>query len=278
MQYEILQDGHELFDTIYTDKVEYIVLVEIDEAEMFEKKMTEEEKKILQKEAKKAKKAEKKKDSKWATKGAKIAKVVVLPLLLASIMVCFLYIVVRNNTLAENLKKDVVVARKDIVENTKISAEEIHKYFEVVRVDADAVVSVYAGSLGELPRDGFYVKEDLVKGQMLHKEDIEESDFVMDKYKEDAVITSLKVSEFSNSVCGSLRYGDIVDVYAVDPATDELVFVVGNVYILGAYNSSGEKLNTAEGSAVAFTVLATPEEVVELNRAIAWEGIQLYLK
>ena len=245
---------------------------------MFEKKMTEEEKKILQKEAKKAKKAEKKKDSKWATKGAKIAKVVVLPLLLASIMVCFLYIVVRNNTLAENLKKDVVVARKDIVENTKISAEEIHKYFEVVRVDADAVVSVYASSLGELPRDGFYVKEDLVKGQMLHKEDIEESDFVMDKYKEDAVITSLKVSEFSNSVCGSIRYGDIVDVYAVDPATDELVFVVGNVYILGAYNSSGEKLNTAEGSAVAFTVLATPEEVVELNRAIAWEGIQLYLK
>ena len=240
--------------------------------------MTEEEKKILQKEAKKAKKAEKKKDSKWATKGAKIAKVVVLPLLLASIMVCFLYIVVRNNTLAENLKKDVVVARKDIVENTKISAEEIHKYFEVVRVDADAVVSVYVSSLGELPRDGFYVKEDLVKGQMLHKEDIEESDFVMDKYKEDAVITSLKVSEFSNSVCGSLRYGDIVDVYAVDPATDELVFVVGNVYILGAYNSSGEKLNTAEGSAVAFTVLATPEEVVELNRAIAWEGIQLYKK
>ena len=41
VQYEILQDGHELFDTIYTDKVEFIVLVEIDNAEMFEKKMTE---------------------------------------------------------------------------------------------------------------------------------------------------------------------------------------------------------------------------------------------
>ena len=41
VQYEILQDGHELFDTLYTDKVEYIVLVEIDNAEAFEKKMTE---------------------------------------------------------------------------------------------------------------------------------------------------------------------------------------------------------------------------------------------
>lgn len=245
---------------------------------MFEKKMTEEEKKLLQKEAKKAKKAEKKNESEWAIKAKKVAKVVVLPLLLASIMVCFLYIVVRNNTLAENLKTDVVVATKDIVENTKISADEIDDYFEVIRVDADAVVSVYASSLSQLPKDGFYVKEDMVKGQMLQKSDIEESDFVMDKYKDDAVITALKVSEFSNSVCGSLRYGDIVDVYAIDPATDELVFVVGDVYILGAYNSSGEKLNTSEGTAVAFTVLATPDEVAALNKAIAWEGIQLYLK
>lgn len=41
VQYEILQDGHELFDTIYTDKVEYIVLVETEKGEAFEKKMTE---------------------------------------------------------------------------------------------------------------------------------------------------------------------------------------------------------------------------------------------
>lgn len=41
VQYEILQDGHTLFDTIYTDRVEYIVLVETDLTDAFEKKMTE---------------------------------------------------------------------------------------------------------------------------------------------------------------------------------------------------------------------------------------------
>ena len=41
VQYEILQDGHELFDTIYTEQVEFIVLVETDAADSFEKKMTE---------------------------------------------------------------------------------------------------------------------------------------------------------------------------------------------------------------------------------------------
>ncbi len=41
VQYEILQEGHVLFDTQYSDKVVYIVLVKSEEAEVFEKKMTD---------------------------------------------------------------------------------------------------------------------------------------------------------------------------------------------------------------------------------------------
>ncbi len=41
VQYALLQDGHEILDTVYTEQVEYIVLVEIDNTEQFEKKMTE---------------------------------------------------------------------------------------------------------------------------------------------------------------------------------------------------------------------------------------------
>lgn len=39
MQYEILQDGHVLYDTQYTDKVQLIVLVESDQSDAFEKKL-----------------------------------------------------------------------------------------------------------------------------------------------------------------------------------------------------------------------------------------------
>lgn len=41
VQYEILNDGYEMLDTVYTDKVEYIVLVEIETTGAFESKMTE---------------------------------------------------------------------------------------------------------------------------------------------------------------------------------------------------------------------------------------------
>ena len=244
---------------------------------MFEKKITDEERKAKLKEEKKAKRQQKLNDSKWAIKGAEIAKIVVIPLLLASIMVCFLYIVVRNNTLAENLKSNVVIARKEIAANTKITEDTLGEYFEVVAVDKVAVSKENFVSLDIMP-DSFYVEEGMIKGQMLYKNDIEESDFVMDKYTEEAVTTSIEVADFSNSVCGTIRHGDIVDIYAVDPLTDGLVFVVGNIYVLDAYNNSGEVITGKDGSAVAFTVLLMPDEVEAVNRAIAWEGIHIYKK
>lgn len=39
VQYEIIQDGHVLHDTVYTDQVVYTVLVEADRTEEFEKKL-----------------------------------------------------------------------------------------------------------------------------------------------------------------------------------------------------------------------------------------------
>ena len=242
---------------------------------MFEKKITDEERKAQLKEEKKAKRAQKMKDTKWAVKGVEIAKIVVIPLLLASIMVCFLYIVVRNNTLAENLKSDVVIAKKEIAANTKITADEVGEYFMVVAVEKTAVSKINFTSLESMP-DSFYVEASMVKGQMVYKDDVEESDFVMDKYTEEAVVTSIEVSDFSNSVCGTIRHGDIIDIYAVDPLTDELVFVVGNIYVKEAYNNSAEVLTGKEGSAVAFTLLLMPEEVELVNKAIVWEGIQIY--
>lgn len=40
VQYEILQEGHILFDTLYSEKVVYVVFVRIEEIQAFEKKMT----------------------------------------------------------------------------------------------------------------------------------------------------------------------------------------------------------------------------------------------
>lgn len=41
VQYEVLQEGHTIFDTVYTDKVEFVVLVEKDTEGSFISKMTD---------------------------------------------------------------------------------------------------------------------------------------------------------------------------------------------------------------------------------------------
>lgn len=136
--------------------------------------------------------------------------------------------------------------------------------------------------MNDLPEKGFYVEQDLVKKQMLYKNAIEMKDAVMDKYVNGTQITSIAVDAFNNSVSGTIRCGDIVDVYAVDPSTDQLALMVSNVYVVAAYDGSGNELTKEYESengpqtAVVFSVKVAPSEIDQMNLAISFKGIQLY--
>ena len=113
---------------------------------------------------------------------------------------------------------------------------------------------------------------------MVYKDDIATEDAIMDKYKNGYEITSFAAQSFVGGVNGSLRRGDIVDVYAVDPTTDMLILMAENVYIYDVYSNTGNKISGADETATAFTVYVTPEEVEQINKAVCFGGIQIYLK
>lgn len=71
---------------------------------------------------------------------------------------------------------------------------------------------------------------------------------------------------------------DVVDIYAVDPATETLVLMAENVYVDEVYDNSGNRITDDEGVATSFTVWVTPEEVESINTAVVYGGIQMYLK
>ena len=243
---------------------------------MFEKKVTDEEKKRLEKEAKKAAREEKRRAK--GDKALSIAKTLVIPTIIAAIIVCVIYVAIDSKANAEELKTEVVCMVKDVPANTFISADEMNKYFEVVSVEMVAVPSTAYKSLSDMPKSGFYIEDAMSKSQMVLKGNIATEDAIMDKYKDGYEITSFGAAAFTGSVNGSLRRGDIVDVYAVDPTTDMLVLMVENVYIYEAYDSTGNKVTSKEETATAFTVYVTPEEVESLNMAVCYGGIQMYLK
>lgn len=243
---------------------------------MFEKKISDEDVKQIERDAKKSKKAKKREGNKKETRTAMSLKTVVIPFVLAAIVVCMIYILVQHKEDVKILKTTVVTSIGKIPANTYVEADDIDKYFSETIIDSTIVSDNTYRTLSELPTDGFYVESAMVGKQQVYCDDIAKSDEVMDKYIDGTTTTSIAVNAFDNSVSGTVRKGDIVDIFAVDPATDVLTLMAENVYVKAAYNSSGEKI-TEDGVATAFTILVAPNEREAVNSAIAYGGIQLYL-
>ena len=152
------------------------------------------------------------------------------------------------------------------------------KYFEQVSVELTAIPGTVFASVNDLPQNGIYIEDSMAKSQMVLSGDISTTDAVMDKYKAGYQVTSFNAMEFADGVNGSLRKGDIVDVYAVDPATEVLTLYAENVYVSEVYDSSGKKITEDSEVATSFTVYVTPEEVESVNMAVVNGNVQLYKK
>ena len=249
---------------------------------MFEKKVTDAEKKRLEKEAKKAEKARRKEEATKSGSGKEkalsIVKTLAVPTIIAAIIVCVIYVVVDTKASADELKTEVLCMVKDVPANTIVTADNVRDYFTTVSVEMVAVPDNAYKQLSDLPKDGFYIENAMSKSQMVLKDDIATVDAILDKYKDGYEITSFKAPDFTRGVNGCIRKGDIVDVYAVDPTTDMLILLAEDVYVYEVYDSSGNKVTGKDEIATSFTVYVTEAEVENLNLAVCYGGIQMYLK
>lgn len=208
----------------------------------------------------------------------KALKTFVFPLAFTILIVSGLYLAMANKTASADEMANVVYARKDISANTYISSEDVSKYFCVIPTNKDLIAKPAMLSLDKFPSDGFYVESDLKARQTVYKDDFSTIDKTMEKYSyKDVTTTSIAVDSFDNSVNGSIRTGDIVDVYAMNPVTETLELMAEDVYIVKAYDKSGASVSKASDISVSYTILVAPEEIGNINTAITYGGIQLYL-
>lgn len=230
---------------------------------MFEKKMTQE-----RNQAKEQK----------GEKGLSIVKTLLIPALLAAVTVCALYAALQQKNTREDLKTTVLCLKQDVAAHTYVDAGDTDAHFTSVKVEKAAVPENAVKSLSELPEGGFYVENDMKASQMLLAEDVSDEDAAMAKYKNGYEVTSFNAAEFADGVNGALRKGDVVDVYALDPATKELGLMAEDVYVAEVYDNSGKKITEPDEIATSFTVYVTGEEVEKINEAVCNGGIQLYQK
>lgn len=245
---------------------------------MFEKKVNDLDKKQVNNKCAKVAKAIKKGDgNSIGSKVLNIMKILVIPALFAGVVSVVIYMAMENKAEEAQLKTKVVVMKDSVAANTLIKGDEISSYFDEVSVDLSAVPKSAYHSVKDLPKDGLYVENAMGKSQMVLEDDIAKTDEVMGKYKNGYKVTSFAVESFDGGVNGRLRKGDIINIYALDPATELLTLMAENVYVADVYDSSGNKVSKPEEIATSFTVYVTDEEVKQINLAVVYGGVQMYL-
>lgn len=245
---------------------------------MFEKKVNDVDKKRVNKEGTKEVKAIKKGDgNSFGSKILSIIKILVIPALFAGIISVVIYMAMENKADEAQLKTKVIVMKESVAANTLIKGDELSDYFDEVSVELTAVPESAYRLLKDLPKGGLYLENAMGKSQMVLEDDIAKTDEVMDKYLNGYEVTSFATKSFDGGVNGSLRRGDIVNVYALDPATELLILMAENVYVAEVYDNAGNKVSAPEEIATSFTVYVTEEEVEQINLAVVYGGVQMYL-
>lgn len=244
---------------------------------MFEKKVNDVDKKRHKNNGAKEVKATKKSSDSIGAKILSMIKIVVIPALFAGIVSLLIYMAMDNKAQEAKLMTQVVVMKENVAANTYVAKDKVADFFEEKLVELTAVPESAYRNIKDLPKNGFYIESAMESSQMVLKSNVEVVTDAMKKYQNGYEVTAFAAESFPGGVNGSLRKGDVVNVYALDPATKVLTLMVENVYVAEVYDSSGNKISTPEEIATSFTVYVTEEEVENLNLAVVYGGVQMYL-
>lgn len=238
--------------------------------------------KQAKKQAKQAEKAKKQAEQQNEAKQGEdkfSAKAFVVPFFVAIILTGIIYGMIMHQVNSTEGKIPVVYITKSVDKNTKINADDYNNTFTLKYVDQDLIPATVYQSLNELPSDGLYIKTDMDKNQILLPENFTTDDLTMAKYESGHETTSISATSFANAVNGTIRKGDIVDIYSRPSSADAVTELYGqDLYVEAAYTANGTECKTPEDVATSLTIWVTPDEVSDINKAVALGNIQVYVQ
>ena len=252
-----------------------------EKTEKAQKRAQKKAEKQAKKQAKQAEKAKKQAEQQKEAKGEDkfSAKAFVIPFFVAIILTGIIYGMIMHQVNSTEGKIPVVCMTKSVDKNTKINADDYNNTFTLKYVDQDLIPATVYQSLDELPGDGLYIKTDMDKNQILLPENFTTDDLTMAKYESGHETTSISATSFANAVNGTIRKGDIVDIYSRPSSADAVTELYGqDLYVEAAYTANGTECKNPEDVATSLTIWVTPDEVSDINKAVALGNIQVYVQ
>ncbi len=154
-----------------------------------------------------------------------------------------------------------VVALTDIKEHTEITTENLTELFVLEERPLTDIPEAAYVSTEELV--GQYVQHDIDSGIIISKKMLG----ALVKSMDDSVLLSINMEALDQSVAGTLRAGDRVDIYTVDMVENEEIVVdkvMGNVGIIRSYTSAGTSILKEDDTSIAqYIIIPVHKEAVE---------------
>lgn len=154
----------------------------------------------------------------------------------------------------EYAREEMAVAIARIPEGTEITKENIDTYFETRNLSAELLTGQSVTDVSALI--GKRACRTISGMELVHKGDFTKEDDTRPSFK-DPVEVSIALAAFSDGVSGTIRKGDLINIYGIDDQTGEIAYTLENVYVSGSFDSSGIQIQPGDNAstAVAFNVL-----------------------
>lgn len=158
-------------------------------------------------------------------------------------------VAIERNAVNQYERVEMAVAVKEVPKGTKLTEENVGEYFEMRKCDASLNTQYNIKELGEL--EGKYLNRQIYANTIVHAYDFSDSDFKNEAIKE-KVLVSFGVGSLADSLSGTLRMGDVVNIYVVHAQTGEISSLTGYpVIIEEAFDSSGILIGAGDKTSIA---------------------------
>lgn len=213
--------------------------------------------------------------------GAGVGKFVVA--LVMAVVVFIALLVLETGIVNKTAKVPVVVSKTDIPVGTDITEENIAQYLTVINYEeANLPAGYIKGDEMKEKLSNSFVATEVVKNQVITDKTFITRDALTEKVAEDAdsedlLEFSFAIDAVADSVAGTLRRGDVVNIVLYSyPTTEDAAEgefdedlvekkVLENIHIKQAYDGSGNAVTDAATPATMFDIIASEDDIDTLN-------------
>lgn len=186
--------------------------------------------------------------------------------------------IIQSSILNQETKVTVYQVQKDIYNGTKVTEDNFNEYFATKAVQASLIPDGYITDSSLII--GKFVNRDYKARDVITVDGLNDSEALYNSNIEHPVKLSFSIGNLSDSVSGTIREGDYINIYGMRNGHNEAgeviiatnaMYTFKHIYIEKAYNNSGDIIDSADkdSEALMFTIIIEEDDVALFNEMIA---------